>query len=96
MSRNHLLLDWRRWQRTRRAVFARDGYRCRHCGKAGRLECDHVVPIDADPSQNLYDPDGCQTLCRGCHIAKTASENRGELDPARQAWLELVGELLSH
>ena len=23
-------------------MFDRDGYRCRTCGKAGRLNCDHV------------------------------------------------------
>ena len=29
---------------TRRAVFARDGFRCQYCGTAGRLTVDHVVP----------------------------------------------------
>ncbi|MGH3062220.1 MAG: HNH endonuclease, partial [Gaiellaceae bacterium] len=29
---------------SRKALFARDGYRCVYCGTAGRLTLDHVVP----------------------------------------------------
>jgi 5-methylcytosine-specific restriction endonuclease McrA len=29
---------------SRRALFARDGWRCQYCGTAGRLTLDHVVP----------------------------------------------------
>ena len=95
MSRHHTpLVRTRRWQRVRSAVFERDGHRCRNCGKAGRLECDHVVPLAEDPDQDPYDPDGCQTLCRSCHIAKTAGENRREPTPAERAWRELVDELI--
>ena len=94
MSRHHARLDWRRWARVRRAVFRRDGYRCVRCHKAGRSECDHVIPLDTDPDQDPYDIDGCQTLCRSCHIAKTAAENRGDMMPGRKEWLELVSELL--
>ena len=94
MSRHHARLDWRRWSRVRRQVFARDGYRCVRCGKAGRLECDHVVPLEVDPDQDPYDIDGLQTLERGCHISKTAAENRGEMMPGRKEWQDLVAELL--
>ena len=93
MSRCHARLHARRWATARRAVFRRDGYRCRACGRAGRLECDHIVPLHVDPGQNPYDVAGCQTLCRACHIAKTAAENRRELTPAEVAWRELVAEL---
>ena len=98
MSRRHRALDLRRWAATRRAVFDRDGWRCRRCRKAGRLECDHVVPFERDPDQDPYDPAGCQTLCRGCHIAKTRAE-RAERErrrppaPGVAAWGRLVAEL---
>ena len=82
-------INRRRWAAVRRHVFERDGYRCRHCGKAGRLECDHVQPLPrgGDP----YDVAGCQTLCRACHIRKTAGENERPW-PGRDAWRDLVRE----
>ena len=87
MSREHRALDRRRWARVRRAVFRRDRYRCRKCGKAGRLECDHLVPLRAggDP----WDMANLESLCRTCHIAKTAAENRRP-DPERDRWREFV------
>ena len=77
MSRNHFPLNACRWAAARRAVFERDGWRCVRCGRAGRLECDHVTPLDrgGDP----WDQANLQTLCRACHIAKTREENRRPL-----------------
>ena len=88
-SRHHARLDWRRWARTRRAVFTRDGYRCRLCGAPGRLECHHVVPLHRGGAQ--YDPDNCETLCRGCHIRHHRGDDRRT--PGRGAWLEFIQEL---
>lgn len=79
----------------RRAVFDRDGWRCVRCGRAGRLECDHIVPLDKKPGQDPFALDGLQTLCRGCHIAKTAEENRRPRTEQELAWIEFVNELLS-
>ena len=89
-SRHYAALDGQRWQLLRLRVFQRDGWRCRKCGRAGRLECDHVVPMHrgGDP----YDPANLQTLCRTCHIEKTAGENTRP-DPERQAWRTLVAEI---
>ena len=95
MSNQHVHLHARHWARVRRAVFERDGWRCLRCGRAGRLECDHIVPLHVDPGQNHYDPGGCQTLCRQCHIGKTRAENRREPTPAEQAWRTLVAEMLA-
>ena len=68
-------LNRKRWAGVRRRVLDRDGWRCVTCGKAGRLECDHKVPMfrlaeGADP----YDLDNLQTLCRKCHLSKTFGE----------------------
>ena len=91
MSRHHAHLCAHRWAAARRAVFERDGYRCVQCSRAGRLECDHVTPLDkgGDP----WDPSNLQTLCRVCHIAKTREENRRPLTEAEVAWRQLVDEL---
>ena len=93
MSRHHLRLDAKRWARVRLEVFRRDGYRCRQCGRPGRLECDHVTPIDrgGDP----WNLDNLQTLCggrNGCHAKKTAGENRRQLTADETAWRRLVAQ----
>ena len=92
MSRNHAQLNACRWATLRRSVFERDGWRCVRCGRAGRLECDH---IDRDWRGDPYDPANLQTLCRCCHIEKTAAENRRPLTPAEAAWRDLVAEMAS-
>ena len=45
MSLHHLKIDNKRWQALRRQVFERDGFRCRACQTAGRLEADHILPL---------------------------------------------------
>ena len=72
-------------------MFERDGWRCVLCRRAGRLECDHVTPLDqgGDP----WDLENLQTLCRACHIAKTREENRRPLTEAEVAWRAFVDEL---
>ena len=86
MSNHHIRLHGRRWTTVRRKVFERDGWRCVECGKAGRLEVDHITPLQREPGQDPYDPHGLQSLCRQCHIAKTRRENRRPLTPAEAAW----------
>ena len=83
-SRHYAALDRRRWQWTRLKVFERDGWRCRRCGKAGRLECDHVVPLRKGGAP--FDMDNLQTLCRPCHLAKTADDAGRGPDPERDRW----------
>ena len=92
MSRHHVeqKTGGRRWALLRLKVFERDGWRCVSCGRAGRLECDHVKPLadGGDP----WDMDNLQSLCRGCHVEKTRqeAENRRELPPGGRAWRALV------
>ena len=71
----------------------RDGYRCRSCGRAGRLEADHVVPLERGGAP--WELDNVQTLCRGCHIRKTRAERRPgrQSSPAVQRWANLVADL---
>ena len=94
MSRNHTRLHARRWANIRRAVFERDGYRCVMCGRAGKLECDHISPLQREPGQDSFDPHGLQTLCRLCHTEKTRRENNRPLTDAETAWRALVNEML--
>ena len=56
--------------RIRFSIYARDGYRCRHCGISQRyaaLEIDHIIPI-AKGGKSTYD--NLQTLCHKCNVEK--------------------------
>ena len=93
MSRHHARLDAKLWSRARRLALARDGWRCTACGRAARLEVDHVTPIDkgGDP----WALDNLQALCggrNGCHAKKTAAENRRQLTADETAWRRLVAQ----
>lgn len=90
MSRHHVALKMARWSRARRQVFKRDRYRCVLCGKAGRLECDHVRPLAKGGAP--YDPENLRTLCRDCHIQATAKGNRRPLGAKAAAWQALAAE----
>ena len=92
MSKFHTPLRRKRWAAVRRAVFERDGWRCVLCGRAGRLECDHVTPLDQGGEP--WDPDNLQTLCRACHVAKSRAENRRPPTEAEAAWRVLVTEII--
>lgn len=50
------------------AIYERDGYRCRKCGrKTDDLEIDHIIPISRG-GKSTYD--NLQTLCRRCNLEK--------------------------
>lgn len=52
---------------SRRALFARDGWRCQYCGATGKLTLDHVVPRSrGGPSvwENVV------TSCAPCNLRK--------------------------
>jgi 5-methylcytosine-specific restriction endonuclease McrA len=52
---------------TRRALFARDGYRCQYCGDSSRLTVDHVIPRSRGGStawENMV------TACAPCNLRK--------------------------
>ena len=77
------------WGAIRRMALERSGWRCRACGRAGKLEADHIVPVHVSPELELS-IDNIQILCRGCHIAKTRREAGKPPTPERLAWLRLV------
>ncbi|MFN8110174.1 MAG: HNH endonuclease [Thermoleophilia bacterium] len=52
---------------SRRAVFARDGYRCQYCGVTGHLTVDHVVPRSRGGASSW---DNVVTSCAPCNVRK--------------------------
>lgn len=83
------------WAATRLAAFERDGWRCVKCGKAGRLEADHIVPLAFNPDRDPYDLENIQTLCRACHIGKTFSEFSKKTGTKARAWERLIADRLA-
>ena len=88
-------LDRTRWRKARLAVLKRDGFRCRKCGKAGRLEVDHVRPLWRVEDQDAYAPAGLQALCRGCHIDKSRGERREARPASTRAWDKLIADRMA-
>ena len=72
-----------KWLSIRQQVLLRDNYTCVMCGLVSMAnECDHIIPLEQGGSNSMHN---LQTLCawvdehgvkRGCHAAKTASEQR--------------------
>lgn len=88
MSNDRRGINKRDWQRVRRAVLERDGWRCCQCGKAGRLEVDHKRPMHQGGA--ALDLNNLQTLCRECHFAKTGAENSPPLWGADEGWARIL------
>ena len=86
-------LDRRRWELLRQVVLDRAGWRCQACGRAGRMEVDHVRPLrhGGEP----YALDNLQALCGGCHKAKSNAEATGyrRRPETRRKWLSIVNNL---
>ena len=92
MSRNHRRLPTGAWGRFRLEILRRDHYLCRECGRAGRLEVDHIIPLDKGGEP--WEAANCQSLCRGCHIEKTAAENTKGLSYQKSLWRKVLHEEL--
>ena len=75
-----------RWKMLRLWILRRDGYRCQSCGRPGRLEVDHIKPVNL--RGDVWNPENLQTLCRTCHIRKTSDEatERNKPPPEVAAW----------
>lgn len=72
------------WRLRRKQVLARAKWRCEECGRAGRLEAHHKVPISAGGTDDLGN---LVALCRKCHFAKHACRH---LQAERAEWDELI------
>jgi len=75
------------WQTIRRKVLDRDAYRCRECGRAGRLEVHHKRPLKDGGSNALAN---LVTLCVCCHKAT----HKRPVSPERAEWQRAVAELV--
>ena len=77
----------RQWDRIRRKVLDRDGWRCQKCGGPGKLHVHHKRELRRGGSNDLSN---LKTLCRDCHIRA----HRRPACPASARWRKLVDELM--
>ena len=73
------------WPRFRRRLLDLAGWRCADCGKPGKLEISHLLPVWKYPHLEM-DPDNCRVRCRGCHLAA----DRKPVSADRAAWIAYV------
>ena len=76
----------RPWEYARQQAFRKYGRRCDQCGKAGRFEVHHRIPVSQGGTNDV---ENLQVLCRGCHI----EIHRPKRGAREQDWDAMVGEL---
>jgi hypothetical protein len=65
------------------AVYSRDGYRCKKCGrKSDNLEVDHIFPVSKGGKSEF---DNLQTLCHWCNKLKSNTVESDAVNP-RAKW----------
>ncbi len=55
---------------SRRAILARDGFRCQYCGSPRQLTLDHVIPVSRGGTSTW---ENVVTSCAPCNVKKGAS-----------------------
>ena len=59
-----------RWKRKRAAILRRDGYKCQHCKRYGRVveaaEVHHIKHADEYP-ELVWENNNLISLCHACH-----------------------------
>ena len=92
MTQRRFKLNSGRWASVRRLALERDSYTCRKCGRGGRMEVDHIRALHKGGA--WYDLANLQSLCYGCHKAKSQQERtiRPDRPGYREKWAALMQE----
>ena len=77
---------------SRRAILARDGFRCQYCGSARHLTIDHVVPRSRGGPTSW---DNVVTSCAPCNVRKGAClPSEVGMSPSRRPRPPLPGDFV--
>jgi 5-methylcytosine-specific restriction endonuclease McrA len=68
------------WQQVREIAKRRDGYRCRQCGSAEKIEAHHIQGLAEGGS--AFSLDNIITLCADCHRKESRKAKGGFLGSA--------------
>lgn len=55
-------------EKDRDEIFAKDDYKCKHCGSSKDLTIDHIVPFSKN---GRFHKSNFQTLCKSCNSRKS-------------------------
>ena len=75
------------WALARSRALNRDGWRCRQCGRAGRLQVHHLHSLQDGGTHEI---ENLRTLCREHHL----DAHRQPQTPEQQEWANLISELM--
>lgn len=78
--------------RTRKAIYARDGYRCALCDSTKYIQIHHYIGRGAGGSNH---PHNLITLCADCHAAAHGTMLRDWQDVTRETVEQAIVEYLS-
>ena len=80
------------WRRLRLKVLDLAGWRCQTCGKAGRMEVDHLTPLVHGGGK--LDMENLAATCRPCHFAKTKADTKPlhNVKVEVKEWREYIGK----
>jgi 5-methylcytosine-specific restriction endonuclease McrA len=76
------------YEKLKKEILIRDGYRCRLCLSFCNLDVDHIKKRSQGGSDT---PDNLRTLCRACHDREDNSTNSSKLTPKTQLYRESEG-----
>ena len=88
--RGHVRLsgaEEKKYKVIRERMLDKKKYRCEKCGKGGRLEIHHIIPIWKGGS--FWDEKNMMVLCRKCHIDHHRYDKSKSVT-GRQEWLDYV------
>ena len=84
MSRFHHTPEW---AVARALALDRDAYRCRECGRAGRMQVHHVVSLK---DAGTHDLENLVSYCREHHL----DAHRQPTTASEREWADLLSELM--
>jgi hypothetical protein len=82
------------WDKIRRAVYKRDGYKCAMCNCGGKLHCHHIIPVRISHDNSLSN---LVSLCPKCHkrleeVGFSILQNSGHKADVRRVEMRMIME----
>lgn len=82
------------WDKIRKSVYQRDGYRCVMCGKKGKIHAHHIVPVTISKDNSM---NNLVSVCESCHrkledVGFKILKEGGHRSDVRKVELRMIAE----